>query len=325
MSSKINEHDEFLLSQLVDGDLPADVAAMLQERLKREPELQQCYEALCRLNQTLAAHGTKEPTVDLDAFHADFMQRLMAEASTNNNVSEQDEWLIGQLLDDQLTTEQQSKLEIRLQSEPVLRQCHAELSRLHGVLQDRQSDQPTVDYERFHSQVMSKIAAEASANKASANKSASKQRPWMLRFPMWARIATPMAIAAAITLVVLFGPWSRSLQQPSQHPMGSVAHNTTPTNTMNINDPVDQPLSVVVAVAKANAPDAAVIEVNVERPDASNSVASNGIAAIHVSVQENKELAAAVQKADTERLAQPQQRVIFVGAVSYDHDNSDLF
>ena len=58
---RLNENDEYLLSRLLDNDLPADQAAGLRARLQTEPELRACYDSLGRLNAALERRGAGAP------------------------------------------------------------------------------------------------------------------------------------------------------------------------------------------------------------------------------------------------------------------------
>ncbi len=80
MQARINEHDEFLLSRLLDGDLAAEEADALRARLEREPELQAAYDALRRIDEALESRRKDQPDVDFRAFHANVMQAVEAEA-----------------------------------------------------------------------------------------------------------------------------------------------------------------------------------------------------------------------------------------------------
>lgn len=71
---RIDENDEFLLSQLLDGDLPADEADALRLRMDTEPALREAFEQLARVNQLLVRRREDQPEVDWDRFH----ERVMA-------------------------------------------------------------------------------------------------------------------------------------------------------------------------------------------------------------------------------------------------------
>ncbi len=60
----ISEHDEFLLSELLDGNLPDEQSVALRERMTREPELARAYESLARVDQLLAARRGVRPAFD---------------------------------------------------------------------------------------------------------------------------------------------------------------------------------------------------------------------------------------------------------------------
>jgi hypothetical protein len=80
MAERITEHDEFLLSRLVDGDLPAEEAAALRARLEREPEMKAAYEAYRKIDEALASRRADRAEVDFDAFRAQVMQAVEAVA-----------------------------------------------------------------------------------------------------------------------------------------------------------------------------------------------------------------------------------------------------
>ena len=84
--TRINEHDEFLLNRLVDGDLPADEAAALGDRIEREPELRAVYESLVRLNALLADRRKDTCAVNWGRFHAAVMGRIEADAARSARV-----------------------------------------------------------------------------------------------------------------------------------------------------------------------------------------------------------------------------------------------
>lgn len=76
----INEHDEFLLSRLLDDDLPSGEAASLRERLEQEPELRRAYASMQRLDALLTARRQDQPQMDWAQFHSQVMEQVTAEA-----------------------------------------------------------------------------------------------------------------------------------------------------------------------------------------------------------------------------------------------------
>jgi hypothetical protein len=80
MNRPIDERDEFLLSRLVDDDLPADEAAALRTRIEREPDLRNAYSALTRIDSLLVARRTDQPAIDWARFHRGVMEQVEGEA-----------------------------------------------------------------------------------------------------------------------------------------------------------------------------------------------------------------------------------------------------
>ncbi len=70
MKPRINEHDEFLLSRLLDGDLSTAEAEVLRRRLENEPGLSEAYAAMARLDGLLKGRRADQPQLDWKAFHA---------------------------------------------------------------------------------------------------------------------------------------------------------------------------------------------------------------------------------------------------------------
>jgi len=79
MTQRISEHDQYLLSRLLDGDLPAEEADGLRVRLEREPELNEVFEEFQQINRALMARRADQADVDFDTFHADVMEAVEAE------------------------------------------------------------------------------------------------------------------------------------------------------------------------------------------------------------------------------------------------------
>lgn len=81
MRIDVNEHDEFLLSRLLDGDLPAAEADALRERFDREPALRSAFEQVRRIDDALKARRGDRATVDFGTFHASVMDSVRAETA----------------------------------------------------------------------------------------------------------------------------------------------------------------------------------------------------------------------------------------------------
>jgi anti-sigma factor RsiW len=106
-------------------------------------------------------------------------------------ITEHDEFLLSQLLDDQLTAAEAETLRARMTREPALRAAYEEFVALDRVLQQRAGDQPAVSSEAFCESVANRIEQEHAS-------------PAVIRFPLARLMAfgLPMAAAAAIALVV---------------------------------------------------------------------------------------------------------------------------
>ncbi len=76
MTRLINEQDEFLLSRLLDGDLPAEQADALRQRMEREPELRQVYAQLTGMDKLLAGRRSDRPTLSWDTFRHEIMDQV---------------------------------------------------------------------------------------------------------------------------------------------------------------------------------------------------------------------------------------------------------
>jgi anti-sigma factor RsiW len=81
MKGRIDETEEFLLSRLLDGDLPAAEADVLRRRIEREPELGEAFDALAGVDRLLARRRDDEPRVDWGRFHARVMQAVTETAA----------------------------------------------------------------------------------------------------------------------------------------------------------------------------------------------------------------------------------------------------
>jgi len=81
MKPRIDEYDEFLLSRLLDGELPADQAVTLHRRMEREPELRAAFESLARVDALLARRQADQPAVHWRQFHEKVLAAVAAQAA----------------------------------------------------------------------------------------------------------------------------------------------------------------------------------------------------------------------------------------------------
>lgn len=322
MHDHVNEHDEFLLSQLLDGDLPETQAALLRARLETEPALRRAFEVLSRVDRLVRSHRHELPEVAYTRFHNVFMQRLAVEgravdaraadaevslaeeviADAGCEVSEQDEFVLSQLLDGGLAGAQQDLIVQRMAAEPALQAAFDALARVDTALDRHRSPVPAVDYDRFHTQVMKQIRAEAGKTART------------LRFPVWARFAAPLAAAAAIAMVVWMQP---GLRQDRPTPgFGDVLVQQDPTpdpGSMIAVLPPDAPAEPVVVVM-THAPGSAASRGEIAIEFGKLASAERPVEAIQVSFNRSADIAGAVQQGDDERARQPARRVFVASA-----------
>jgi len=88
-----DEHDEFLLSRLLDGDLSDDEAAALHARLEREPELRSLLDALTRIDTLLADRRDERPAVNWARFHARVMDQVSDQSALSGRTLRFPRWL----------------------------------------------------------------------------------------------------------------------------------------------------------------------------------------------------------------------------------------
>ena len=93
MDIRINEHDEFLLSELLDGDLSPDEAAGLRLRMEQEPALQEAYDSLARVNAALETRRADQPAVDWDKFYRDVMNAVEGESVASRSTIRLGRWI----------------------------------------------------------------------------------------------------------------------------------------------------------------------------------------------------------------------------------------
>lgn len=304
MSDHVNERDEFLLSQLLDGQLAEAEAVALRIRIQNEPQLARAFDEMGRLDALLHARGGDRPAVDYQAFHQNLMTHVDA---LSRGVSDEDEYLLSRMLDGDLAGEEESTVLRRLAAEPALRACHESLSQVNEALVARRADAPSVDYEAFHEELMEKVEAESG-----------RAAPRIVRFPTWARFAAPLAVAAAIAFAVLLRPGSTPSPIPS-HETDQVARNipepVAPAVDQAVREPVqiaqadDKPLATVRTTLAAYHADVIVVDMKGERPERATSSEL-----IEVKFARSTDLAQATQKGDDERARQPSRKIFFVAA-----------
>jgi len=95
MRPPINEHDEFLLSRLLDNDLPPAEADALRRRIEAEPALAQAYARMAQLDSLLKARRADQPQLDWKGFHARVINQVerAAEAKASRPVIRLSRWL----------------------------------------------------------------------------------------------------------------------------------------------------------------------------------------------------------------------------------------
>ena len=77
--TNVNEQDEFLLSQLLDGTLSEEDTRALRERIDREPALRAAFEGMSRVNTLVRDRRADQPDVDYDTFRSRVMDAVYAE------------------------------------------------------------------------------------------------------------------------------------------------------------------------------------------------------------------------------------------------------
>ena len=105
-------------------------------------------------------------------------------------ISDNDAFLLSELLDGNLPADQAAVLRRRLEREPALRAAFESLAHVDALLEGRQADRPVVDWPRFREEVMDAVRAKRLAP------------PAIIRLARWMRVGVPLAAAAAIALLV---------------------------------------------------------------------------------------------------------------------------
>lgn len=295
MRFHVSEHDEFLLSQLLDGDLPEPEAVVLRTRLENEPALRRAFEELSEVNRLMQARRADPPVVDYDRFHSVLMQQLGGGAS---GVSPDDEFLLSRLLDGDLADDERELVLRRLEAEPALRECHDSLKRVDQALVQHRTPMPAVKYGRFHRQLMKQVRAEAGRTGR------------LLRFPVWARLAAPLAAAAAIALVVWLQPGLRP------EPTSPVEPQSGGSEWVDAQPAASEPL--VVAFNRP-ASSSGMLAVNVGKPSTSNLQDQT----VRVTFARSVDIAETVQRIDAEQAQRPSRRA-FVAANSPTFEEASL-
>lgn len=285
MRFHVSEHDEFLLSQLLDGDLPEPEAVILRTRLENEPALRRAFEELSEVNRLVQARRADQPAVDYDRFHSLLMQRLEVGSS---EASPDDEFLLSRLLDGDLAHDEREVVLRRLEAEPALRECHDWLKRVDQALVQHRTPMPAVDYGRFHRKLMKQVRAEA------------RGAGGLPRFPVWARLAAPLAAAAAIALVVWLQPGLRP------EPPSPTEPRSGGSEWVDAQPAASEPL--VVAINRP-ASSSGMLAVNVGKPSTSNPQAQT----VRVTFARSVDIAETVQRIDAEQAQRPSRRA-FVAA-----------
>jgi len=95
MKPLINEHDEFLLSRLLDNDLPPAEAETLRRRIEAEPALARAYARMARLDSLLKERRADQPQLDWKRFHARVTNQVerAAEAKASSPIIRLSRWL----------------------------------------------------------------------------------------------------------------------------------------------------------------------------------------------------------------------------------------
>ena len=117
--------------------------------------------------------------------HAEVKLAQLGDRTMEPRISEQDEFLLSQLLDGDLPQADADALRERMASEPDLQGAYDAMASVDGLLAERRSDRVELDWDRFQAEVMADVEASSKT----------------IRFASWFRVGAPMAAAAAIALV----------------------------------------------------------------------------------------------------------------------------
>lgn len=299
MKPRVREQDEFMLSRLLDGDLPAEEASMLRDRMQREPELRAACDGLARIDELLGDRRGDQPQIDYGQFHRQVMAQLAAEQA-NPPIEESDEFALSRLLDGDLPADETEAVRARLGRDAGLRDRLDALARVDALLARHRADQPDIDYDRFRHEVMQRVAEEPA------------RRERTIRFPTWLRIMAPMAVAAAIALVVLLRPQGPVLPDEGAQPgSGSVASDDRPADQQpaiaKVAPPEESRTTVAVA-DRSTVRGGSTIMVRVNRPGAP---ARDEQARRRVVYTRSDELARITRRDDEQQRSRPSRTLFF--------------
>lgn len=184
-----------------------------------------------------------------------------------SRINEQDEMLLNRLLDGDLPADETATLRRRIEHEPALRSVWERLNRIHGLLRDRRADTCEINWRRFHASVVNRIEADAVPVAR------------VIRFPWWARMAAPLAAAAAVVLVLV-------LRAPHEQTKPGV--------------PEPGMIRVAYHAPRSAASTAGAIVVRIHRPEAS-ALPDGPTAPIHVAFTRSPQLEEQIRAADNAR------------------------
>jgi len=147
-------------------------------------------------------------------------------------MTENDDYLLSRLLDDDLSPDESAAMRHRMSNEPALRARFEAITEVHRLLRQRQADAPTADWDAFHQRVMRAVEAET--------------RPPIIRFPLSLRVGVPFAAASAIVLLFALNPFSHDAtdRNPAPHPTHVVTAPTAPPQPIRLARPDHTPLTV---------------------------------------------------------------------------------
>jgi hypothetical protein len=185
-----------------------------------------------------------------------------------SRINEQDEMLLNRLLDGDLSADDAAALRQRIQREPALRNVWERLSRIDGLLRERRTDTCQLDWGRFHASVVNQIGTDAVPVAR------------VIRFPLWTRVAAPLAAAAAVALVLIL----RAPHEPGK-PAG------TEPGVIRVAYHTPQPAAISASGA---------IVVRFHRPGGSMPQ-KDSAAPIHVAFSRSSQLEEQIRAADTAR------------------------
>lgn len=187
------EQLEFMMSQAIDGDLPADQVEQLEQHLAEHPDDRAEFERMRKLNDLLGAWGQQT------AMHGETgLGSLLGE-----QIRDEPEFAISRLIDGDESAE--ADYARYVQQDPHLGMRDYAYRRLEGILRAWGSIEPPVDHALLNERLLETIHLEA-------RKGAGRWSRWVIR------IGTPLAAAAS--LLIIAGLW---WSQPQGEGPGQVA------------------------------------------------------------------------------------------------------